>query len=573
MIPTVKKELLHLCRFLQRKVHSFRVESRLMQASPEALNPSSVPVFRRFLRLFHPSRVHTAFSATLLLITTIMLSRMVGFLREMYIAWAFGATPVTDAYNAGFTIPDWLNYLVAGGTASITFVSIYTRFLAEKREDEARRTFSAVITIMTAVLGVGIILAEIFATPLNHLMFSKFTPDQFALCVHLTRILLPAQLFFYVGGVLSAVLLSRRMFLLPALGPLFYNAGIIVGGVLFSHRIGISALAYGAVAGAFVGIFLINAIGAARVGAGYRLSFEVSNPAFREWVRLSIPLMLGVSLVAADDWILRYFASGGIGDITRLKYAKILFQVPIAVLGQAAGQASLPFFARLFGEKRMSEFAETVNASIVRVVAAALLASSFMMAAALPLVDLVYRRGHLHFSDSQTTAVYFFWFSLSLAFWSAQGLYARAFYAAGNTLTPMIASTVITLASLPMYSALFREFSTVGLVIASDLGITANCLGTAFLLHRRGLVTADGLAWKEIGKAFVVAAFAGLLGLQAARLVGVHGSRVADIEALAIVSVTWVLVVALGLWLTRSELPHDLLRRGKQGRTANPPST
>src|SRR5437868_5608800 len=482
-----------------------------MPASSEALNPLPVPLFRRVLRLFNPSREHTAFSATLLLITTIMLSRVVGFVREMYIAWAFGATPVTDAYNAGFTIPDWLNYLVAGGTASITFVSIYTRFLAEKREDEARRTFSAVITIMTAVVGVGVILAEIFAPQLNRLMFSKFTPAQFDLCVHLTRILLPAQLFFYVGGVVSAVLLSRRMFLLPALGPLFYNAGIIVGGLLFSRRIGIASLAYGAVAGAFIGIFLINAIGAARLGVGYRISFDVRNAAFREWVRLSIPLMLGVSLVTADDWILRYFASGSVGDITRLNYAKRLFAVPIAVLGQAASQASLPFFARLFGEKRLTEFAETVNGSIYRIVSAALLASSFMMAAALPLTDLVYRRGHLLFSDSRITAVYFFWFSISLVFWAAQGLYARAFYAAGNTLTPMVASSLITLASLPVYSALYRTFSAVGLVIASDLGIAANCLGIAFLLHRRNLVAAGNLEWREIGKALLISVCAGFV--------------------------------------------------------------
>jgi putative peptidoglycan lipid II flippase len=532
-----------------------------MQAASEALKSHPRPLYKRFLQLFQPSREHSAFSATLLLITTIMLSRVIGFLREMYIAWAFGATPITDAYNAGFTIPDWLNYLVAGGTASITFVSIYTRFLAEKREDEARRTFSAVITIMTAVLGAGIILAEIFAPQLNRLMFSKFKPEQFALCVHLTRILLPAQLFFYVGGVVSAVLLSRRMFLLPALGPLFYNAGIIVGGLLFSRRLGISSLAYGAVMGAFVGIFLINAIGAARVGVGYQFSFDVHNPAFREWVRLSIPLMLGVSLVTADDWILRYFASGAVGDITRLNYAKRLFQVPIAVLGQAVSQASLPFFARLFGEKRMSEFADTVNGSIYRIVAAALLISSFMTAAALPLIDLVYRRGHLHFSDSQTTAVYFFWFSLSLAFWSAQGLYARAFYAAGNTLTPMIASTVITLASLPMYSALFQAFSTVGLVIASDLGIAANCLGIAFLLHRRGLVPASKLCWNEIIKAFFISVVAGLLAFDVAKIVGVHGSRGADIKALTLVSVTWAGSVALGLWLTKSQLPGDLRRR------------
>ncbi len=553
-----------MCRFGHRKVHWFRVESRLMQSPSEALNSRPRPLFRRVLELFHPSRQHTAFSATLLLITTIMLSRVVGFVREMYIAWAFGATPITDAYNAGFTIPDWLNYLVAGGTASITFVSIYTRFLAEKREDEARRTFSAVITIMTAVLGAGVILAEIFASQLNHLMFSKFTPEQFALCVHLTRILLPAQLFFYVGGVVSAVLMSRRMFLLPAIGPLFYNAGIIVGGILFSRKLGISSLAYGAVAGAFVGIFLINAIGAARVGVGYKLSFDVRNPAFREWVRLSIPLMLGVSLVSADDWILRYFASGAVGDITRLNYAKRLFQVPIAVLGQAVSQASLPFFARLFGEKRMPEFAQTVNASIYRIVSASLLVSSFMMAAALPLIDLVYRRGHLHFSDSQTTAVYFFWFSLSLAFWSAQGLYARAFYAAGNTLTPMVASTVITAVSIPIYAALFSRFSTAGLVVASDFGIAANCLAIAFLLHQRGLVSARGLPWREIGKALLIAVLAGFFGLQVAKLVAVDGSRVADIKALALATLVWIITLVVGLWLTKSQLLNSLRRRPAQ---------
>src|SRR5258708_94837 len=162
-----------------------------------------------------------------------------------------------------------------------------------------------------------------------------------------------------------------------------------------------------------------------------------------------------------------------------------------------------------------------------------------MAAAALPLIDLVYRRGHLHFSDSQTSAVYFFWFSLSLAFWSAQGLYARAFYAAGNTLTPMIASSVITLASLPIYAALYRAFSAVGLVIASDLGIAANCVVIAFLLHKRGLVPARGLDWKELGKALAISIIAGLLGVQVAKLAGPQGSRIADVRALGLIGVTW----------------------------------
>src|SRR5678815_6113284 len=91
-------------------------------------SPEARPVrgFARILRLFRPSHQHSAFSATLLLMTAVMLSRVIGYVREAYIAYAFGAGPATDAYVAGFTIPDWLNYLVAGGTASITFVSIYT---------------------------------------------------------------------------------------------------------------------------------------------------------------------------------------------------------------------------------------------------------------------------------------------------------------------------------------------------------------------------------------------------------------------------------------------------------------
>jgi len=212
----------------------------------------------------------------------------------------------------------------------------------------------------------------------------------------------------------------------------------------------------------------------------------------------------------------------------------------------------------------MPEFAQSVNASIYRIVSGALLVSSFMMAAALPLIDLVYRRGHLHFSDSQTTAVYFFWFSLSLAFWSAQGLYARAFYAAGNTLTPMLASTVITAASLPIYAALFSRFSTVGLVVASDFGIAANCLAIAFLLHQRGLVSAHDLAWKEIGKALLIAILAGFFGLQVSKLVAVNGSRVADIKALALATLVWIVTLVVGLWLTKSQLLNSLRRRPTQ---------
>ena len=531
--------------------------------------PSPQP--RGRLSFLHPGREHTARSAALLVMLAVLLSRVIGYLREAYIAYAFGAGPQTDAYVAAFTLPDWLNYLVAGGTASITFISIYTRYVAEQREEQANKAFSVVITVMTAVLGAGVIAAEIFAPQILRIYFRNFSAEQLALCAYLTRILLPAQLFFYVGGIASAVLLSKRLFLLPAFGGVFYNIFIILGGVALGSRLGIESLAWGALAGGIVGPFLLNAAGAARAGMSYRPSFATSDAGFRQWVRLSIPLMLGVSLVAADDWIMRFFANGLPGEITRLNYAKRLLAVPLAVLGQAVGQATLPFFARLHGEKKMGQFAASVNGAVYRVAAFSLLASGWMAAAALPAVDLVYRRGRFNFADAQQTAIFFFWFALSLALWSAQGLYARAFYAAGDTLTPMVAGTIITVASLPMYAWLFHRYSAVGLAIASDVGILAHTVALVALLHRKRLVLVSDLNWSELSKSGITAAVAAMLAIFVGRAVVIDGSRRADLASLALISLTWAAAVAGGLWLMRSSLLQELRIRREVYSPVTPP--
>src|SRR5580704_2080956 len=197
----------------------------------------------RILRNLRPSHQHSAFSATMLLMTTVMLSRVIGYLREAYIAYAFGAGGQTDAYVGAFNLPDWLNYILAGGTASITFISIYTRHTSKGRDQKAQDAFDSTITIMTAVVVAGTVVLEVFTPQFERLIFPHFTPEQLELCVHLTRILLPGQIFFYAGGIVSAVLLSRKLFLYPALSSLFYGSFVILGGLVGAHAIGISSLA------------------------------------------------------------------------------------------------------------------------------------------------------------------------------------------------------------------------------------------------------------------------------------------------------------------------------------------
>ncbi len=202
---------------------------------------------------------------------------------------------------------------------------------------------------------------------------------------------------------------------------------------------------------------------------------------------------------------MNYFASHTDGQIAHLNYAKALFTAPTAVLAMAAGAAFMPFFAALIGQGKHEEFAATVNSTVTRIIAVALLGSAWMIGLAQPLVNVVFRRGALHQADAILIATYFSIFALALFCWASQSIYARAFYAAGNTLTPTIANTIIVILSLPVYATLYRTHGAVGLALASDIGILTQMLTMAVLLDRTKLVPLSGLGWSELARALVTA--------------------------------------------------------------------
>jgi putative peptidoglycan lipid II flippase len=489
-----------------------------------------------------------------------VLSGLLGLVRTKYIAHVFGAGPVTDAYNAAFNLPDMINYFLVGGVASITLVNILNRHRAAGDEEAADRTLSVVLVAMTVVLGAGILLAELFAPAYTHIFFGKLDPATSALCTHLTRILLPAQLFFFAGGALGSRLLVRKIFLYQAVTPIIYNLGIILGGVLLSHRIGIDSLAIGVLGGALIGSLVINAVGALRSGMRFYPVLNLRHPAFIEWLQLSLPLMIGVSLAMADKWILTHYAAADKGAITLLTNAKSLFNAPLSVIGMAAGAASLPFFSSLYTQSRFADFDAAVNRSVSRLIAVALLVTAWMVALAIPIVGFL-RGGSYTHADALATARYFALFALSLALWSAQGIYARAFYAARNTLTPAISGTVVTCVSIPVYAVLFHHFGVVGLAVASDLGILTHTLALAVLLHRYRLVSLTSLDFPELGRATLAAIIAFAGATAAVHLIPNQHGHTGDLILLTAGSLVWLFLCWATLTATGSVLPRQILRR------------
>ncbi len=423
--------------------------------------------------------------AAAILIVTVLLSRVLGFVRDAFIAALFGATGQTDAFIAAFTIPDILNYLVAGGTMSITFIPIYTRYLSEGNEAEGNRVFSIISTTMTLVIISGVIALEIFTPQLTHSYLKKLQPSDIDLAIRLTRILLPAQLCFYVGGLAAATLFARHRFVSASIAPLIYNLGTIAGGALLGRRLGIESLAWGTLAGAFVGVFALQLIAAGRAGLRWRPSLALSHPEFKRWLLLSLPLMIGVGIVTADDWFIRYFAAANLGAISCLNYARKLVQVPIAVAGQAVGQASMPFFARLWAEGKRVELGELVTKASRTVAAVAALAAWALIALAAPSVELLFHRGHFAAAQVEPTAVYVAIFALAIPLWGMQGIIARAFYATGDTLTPMVASSVILVVCMPIYWLLHMLLGIDGLAVSSGVAIFLHTSVMLLLLPRR----------------------------------------------------------------------------------------
>jgi putative peptidoglycan lipid II flippase len=501
------------------------------------------------------------------------LSRIIGLVRIKYVAWLFGSGMQADALNAAFYLPDMISYFLVGGAASITFVTILTRYRETGREAEGERSLSVILTTMYLVLGAAVVLAEIFAPWFVRWWFYGFDPQKAALCVLLTRIVLPAQLCFFAGGVFGAVLLVRKQFSVQAVAPLIYGLGTIVGGLLLVKRIGVSSLALGTVAGALCGPFLLNWLFAHRAGARYRMILDWRDEGLREWVRLSLPLMAGVSLVTADNWIIGHFASRIGGAVTLFNYAKQFFSAPMAMLAQAAGAASMPFFASLWTRDRHYEFATGVADSVSRVASLGLLASSGMIALGWPAIDLVMTGGRFSAADSRVCAVYFSIFSVSMFLWAAQAIYARAFYAAGNTFAPMVASTIVTVVSLPIYSSLYHWRGAAGLALASDIGIAMQTLTIAVLLHKRRMVSLASLDFTEMGRCLLAAiaggAAAGLLawglGNLFRHLPGIallHHTRYWTDAAILIAGIAlWTAMAAWVLEKAGSALPKVAMRR------------
>ena len=431
-------------------------------------------------------KIKSIIAGTGLMAAAYFVSRFLGLIREMVIAWKFGAKGITDVYNASFLIPDILNYMLAGGAFSIVLIPIISKYVTEttppRIEKKGQEIFAAVFTPVTlAILLLTLVL--LLVTPwVSALLFPEFTgsPAKFNHLVRLTRIILPAQVFFIVGGLINATLRARGDFRGNAWGPNIYNLGIILGGVALGGFIGIDGLSVGVMVGAFSGPFLVCYLLAGK-SIRYKLSFNLKSPDLREYIKLNLPLMIGISLLTVDQFFIRFFgARSGIseGTITCLNYSRTVMLVPIALVGQAAGQVSLTYLAQLWQQGKTGEFARTLNLTMRGVIFLSFILAGGLFLVARPLTTILFYRGAFTLENNLYTALLLRRMIFAVPAFAALQILVNGYYAKKNTLRPMLISSLATIISFFIYDLLAKKMAGPGIAIAAAvcfwliLGIT-----------------------------------------------------------------------------------------------------
>ncbi|MDJ0852227.1 MAG: murein biosynthesis integral membrane protein MurJ [Myxococcota bacterium] len=501
-----------------------------------------------------------------LLAGSALFSGVLGVLREAVLASFLGATPAADAYTAAFQIPDILFHFLSGGAFAVAFVPFFTRVRAERGGDDAQRLLATVFGTMTVVSVAATVALWVAAEPLVAVQFPRFAPETQALTVRLTRIVLPAQIFFVIGGVVRAALMANDRFATQALAPIVYNVGIIAGGLLLGPTLGAEGFAWGALAGAVVGPFLIPYFDLRRAGLRLGFRFAPLDADFRAYLWLAAPLILGLSLLTVDEWYDRWFGQlGGVGAVASLRYARRVMLLPVAVVGQAVATAALPALSQLWSEGRREELDRVLLATLRATLGLALLMACGAFAVAEPTVAILFERGAFTANDTARVASLLRIFVFALPAWVVIQVAGRGFYAREDMWRPMLLGTAVALLAAPLYWALARRFGAEGVAAAGAIAMTANVVALLWMLRRVYGGPRLGPLVETFARALVLGALAALPAALAVDFVG--GPTVVRFLAGAFV---FAIIAVPGVWVVGDEAMREailaLLRRVRRKR-------
>ncbi len=451
--------------------------------------------FGRFLQHHgrRTPRMSTIAGAASIVALGFVISRLLGIVRSVAIADAFGTDPELDAFWVAFRLPDLVFQLLAGATLSAAFIPVYSQVVLRRGETEAWRLASSVLNLVAIATFILAALAFILAP----LLVPLFAPGRGeatgreeelrALAVDLTRLMLISPLFFGISGMFMGILNARQHFTAPAFAPVIYNLGIIAGAWLLSGRLGVHGLAWGAVLGA-AGHLLIQLPALRSTGMRWSPSLDFFSASVQDVLRLMGPRIIGLGAAQVNMIALIFFASFiADGAISVINYAFLIVMLPVGVIGMAISTAAFPTLTRLAAAGEENRLRATLTRALRMILFLAVPAAAGMVLLAEPGARLLLERGAFDARSTELVALTLSIYAISVVGQSGVEILSRGFYALGNTRTPVTVAILAMIVNIVLAALFVGPFELRGLAAAASIAATIEFLVLSILLgHRIG---------------------------------------------------------------------------------------
>jgi len=411
--------------------------------------------------------------------TGTLLSRILGFLRDMVIANFFGAGMAADAFFVAFRIPNLWRRLVGEGSLTISFIPIYTEYLTQRSEEETRKVTHIAFTIGGVILLILTLLGILFSPILIRIIapgwFAEY-PEKFQLTVALNQIIFPYLFFMGLFALCMGILNSQRHFFAPAIAPIFLNISIIVSVFLFYHtfKIPVMTLALGVLAGGVIQfLFQIPFLYKRRIT--FRFNFNFRHPAIKRIGLLMIPGLIGTAVYQINVFIDTIFASFlPSGSVSYLFFADRLMEFPLGIFAIAIGMASLPSLSGLASQGKMEELKKTLSFTFRLTAFISVPAMVGLIALKTPIINLLFQRGLFDYSATEKTAFALLFYSVGL--WAIAGsrTIVPAFYSLQDTWTPLKIALICLGTNVVFIAILIYPLKHGGLALATSLSSILN---------------------------------------------------------------------------------------------------
>jgi len=423
-----------------------------------------------------------------------VLSRVLGLLRDAIIAGVFGNGMAFDAYVAASRPPETIFLVVAGGALASAFIPTFSSAIEQGQREQAWRLTNVVITLVTLAMALICVVCIIFARQIVVLWVPEFSVEKQALTAQLMRIMLISPIIFGASGLLMGLLNAHQRFLLPALAPSLYNAGIIFGALALAPVMGVSGLAWGVVIGAALHL-LVQLPGVAAIHLPFRPVLDVSNPGVREVARLMGPRVLGLAIVQINFWVNIGLASGMVeGSVGALQRAFMVLLLPQGLIAQSVATAVFPTFAAQAAREDTGALRQTLGAVLRAVLFLSIPATVGLILLRVPVIRLIFEHGQFTPLDTQATAWALLFYGLGLAAHALVEIVTRAFYALHDTRTPVLVGGGAMLLNILLSLLLIRVIGQpaslaqgpfAGLALANTLATTLEGLALLWLITPR----------------------------------------------------------------------------------------